>query len=343
MSDSSRRPRIVLYGIGQYGQHLVRLAVDQDWPIVAAYNRSGDKVGKDIGGLAGLDEDYGVVVEDCDTADYRGLRADVAVVTLATNRIRANLDAYRRLLSAGLNVICHSGDAYFPQRADPDAAREIDRLARANGVTFLGTGVWDLSRVWSALLIAGACARIKGLFNRSLTDLSSFGPEIMRGLGAGMSVDEFESEVAAKTTQSGNSYRVAPELVIHGLGLRLDHLEEHIEPVVLESPYTCEPLGRTLPAGSCAGMRSVVTALTKEGITITAHVENRLLHDGEFEHTMWTVAGWPVSPTITIERDNSSLMSAVTLLNRLPDVIDAAPGICLLTDLGPMRHLAASY
>ena len=73
--NANRKPRLVLYGIGQYGQMMVRFADKKGWPIVAAYNRAGAKVGQDIGRLAGLGRDYGVVVQDCDKADYKNLDA----------------------------------------------------------------------------------------------------------------------------------------------------------------------------------------------------------------------------------------------------------------------------
>ena len=47
--NANRKPRLVLYGIGQYGQMMVRFADKKGWPIVAAYNRAGAKVGQDIG------------------------------------------------------------------------------------------------------------------------------------------------------------------------------------------------------------------------------------------------------------------------------------------------------
>ena len=36
---------------------IVRFAADKGWPIVAAFNRAGAKVGRDIGRLAGLGRD----------------------------------------------------------------------------------------------------------------------------------------------------------------------------------------------------------------------------------------------------------------------------------------------
>ena len=40
--NAGRKPRIVIYGPGLYGQHLVRFALQKGWEIVAAFNRAGD-------------------------------------------------------------------------------------------------------------------------------------------------------------------------------------------------------------------------------------------------------------------------------------------------------------
>jgi 2,4-diaminopentanoate dehydrogenase len=70
VSTSTSRPRIVIYGVGQYGGFITRFAVQKGWPIVAAYNRAGPKIGQDLGRVAGLDRDIGVMVQDCEHGDY---------------------------------------------------------------------------------------------------------------------------------------------------------------------------------------------------------------------------------------------------------------------------------
>src|SRR5262245_25043507 len=141
----THKPRIAIYGVGQYGQAVARLAVEKNWPVVAAYNRAGSKVGQDLGRLAGLGRDLGVVVQDCDTADFSSLQADIGIVTM-TNSLRRNLPAYERLMNAGANVLCHGGQSYFPWTIDREMAEKIDALAKRNGVTFTGSGIWDMSR-----------------------------------------------------------------------------------------------------------------------------------------------------------------------------------------------------
>ena len=56
-----RKPRGMIYGVGFYGMEAVRILAKQGWPIVAAVNRAGPKIGQDLGRLAGLNEDLGVI------------------------------------------------------------------------------------------------------------------------------------------------------------------------------------------------------------------------------------------------------------------------------------------
>jgi hypothetical protein len=57
-----RKPRVMIYGVGFYGMEAVRILAKKGWPIVAAVNRTGPKIGQDLGRLAGLNEDLGVIV-----------------------------------------------------------------------------------------------------------------------------------------------------------------------------------------------------------------------------------------------------------------------------------------
>ena len=130
----------MIYGTGQFGCMAARFALDKGWPIVAAYNRAGDKIGKDLGEVMGLGRSIGVVVQDCDTADFSKLEADVAL-NFTTNLLKQNLPAYERLLGAGINVLCHGSEAYHPLSSDAETAAWIDALAKANGLARNSVGL----------------------------------------------------------------------------------------------------------------------------------------------------------------------------------------------------------
>ena len=334
-AQGSHRPRVMVYGVGYYGMAAVRILASKGWPIVAAVNRAGPKVGQDLGRLAGLDRDLGVVVQDCETADYAALGADVALV-VQTERLALNLAAYRRLLGAGINVICHGSESYYPQGADPALAENIDALAKRNGVTFTGTGIWDFSRIWSGILIAGPCTELRSLAHRSLTDAELANERMMRAYGVDMTQAEFKERVTDVPGQLGELYKGIPAHVMHALGFTITNVTERRDPVLSDRPVWCRTLNRLLDPGTSLGLRIVASVETAEGPTATAHIELRILNEGEAEHMMWTVDGRPPSK-IRVDRADGVHTSAACMVNRIPDVFAAPPGVKLISQLGPLR------
>lgn len=336
VNDSTRfKPRIMIYGVGYYAAEAVRILVGKGWPIVAAVNRAGPKIGKDLGRLAGLEKDLGVIVQDCDTVDYATLGADIALV-VQTERLSLNFAAYRRLLGAGINVICHGSESYFPHVADRDLADQIDTLARQTGVTFTGTGIWDFSRIWAGILIAGPCTELRSLTHRSLTNAEVANERMMRAYGVDMTQAEFAERVTNAPGQLGELYKGIPAHVMHGLGFTITNVTERREPVLSDHPVWCRTLNRFLDPGTSLGMRIMASVETAEGPTANAFIELRLLAEGESENMTWEVDGRPPSK-IRVDRADGVHTSAACMVNRIPDVISAPPGIRLISQLGPLR------
>jgi 2,4-diaminopentanoate dehydrogenase len=328
------RPRVMIYGVGYYGMEAVRILAKKGWPIVAAVNRAGPKIGQDLGRLAGLKEDLGVVVQDCETADFATLDADIALV-VQMERLSLNFAAYQRLLGAGINVICHGSESYFPQGADPELAGEIDVLAKRSGVTFTGTGIWDFSRIWSGILIAGPCTELRSLFHHSLTNAELANERMMRAYGVDMMQSEFAEKVAKVPGQLGELYKGIPHHVMHALGFTITNVIEQREPVFSDRPVWCRILNRFLEPGTSLGLRIIASVETAEGPTASAHIELRILAEGESENMTWAVDGRPPSK-IRIDRADGVHTSAACMVNRIPDVIAAPSGIRLISQLGPM-------
>ena len=332
MSTTQAKPRIGLYGIGQYGQQAVCIAADYGWPIVAAWNRTGDKVGQDLGRVADLGRDLGVLIEDCENADFASVNADVAIVAV-TDRLASNLPIYAKLLGAGINVICHGAEAYFPFGADTGLAAQIDELAKANGVSFTGTGIWDHSRIWSGILAAGPATRIESFFHKSITDAEAANIALMRVCGVGMTQDEFAQHMGGQLGPIGGLYKLIPHHVLHALGYDVTEVKERREPVLSATPTYCRLLDETLEPGRVIGTRIVATVKTREGVTAGTHIELRILPEGECEHMVWEIGGIPATK-VRVDRTHAVHTSAACLINRVPDVMAAAPGICLISELG---------
>ena len=76
MSKFLNAPKgIVLFGMGTVGQAIARLLAERQWRVVAAVNRQGQKVGRDLGELAGAPALAGISVADSDGCDFAAFEA----------------------------------------------------------------------------------------------------------------------------------------------------------------------------------------------------------------------------------------------------------------------------
>ena len=337
----ANKPRVVIYGCGQYGGFITRFAVQKGWTVVAAFNRAGSKIGQDLGRVAGLDRDLGVIIQDCDKADYSTLKgkADIGIVTM-TNLLSVNFPAYERLMNAGLNVGCHGSESYYPHGCDPEVAAKIDALARKNSVTFTGSGIWDMSRIWSGILLVGPCTEIKSLSHSSITDVNGQAANKAQAqqIGVGMTVEQYNASGLLQS-RLPFSYRTIPEHVLAAVGYTITKATARVEPVLFDAPVKSELMETTYPPGICLGTRIIADIETREGVTAHARIELRVFKPGEVEHMFWSVDGMPHT-RVRVERDDSAHATASNLFNRIPQIIAAQPGIVLVSQMGPLRHTA---
>jgi 2,4-diaminopentanoate dehydrogenase len=142
-----RRIRAVVYGVGAMNSIATRMMRDKGVDIVGALARSPGKVGHDLGEVAGLGVRIGVVVENDPDRVLSSRQADIAVIAVASYMSDMH-EHLGRCAEHGVNAVTISEEALYPWNTSPMAAAELDRLARANGVTLTGTGHQDV--YWSS-------------------------------------------------------------------------------------------------------------------------------------------------------------------------------------------------
>ena len=96
-------------------------------------------------------------------------------------------------------------------------------------------------------------------------------------------------------------------------------------------------LGMTVKAGVATGMSAVVTTETAEGITIESECIGKVYSKDDFDKNEWTVEGEP-STTLIINRPNTVELTCATVVNRLPDLIKAAPGFVTTDKMGELLY-----
>ena len=88
--------------------------------------------------------------------------------------------------------------------------------------------------------------------------------------------------------------------------------------------------------GIATGMSAVVTTETEEGITLETKCVGKVYAPTEFDKNEWTIEGEP-NTTLVINRPATVELTCATIVNRIPDVINAEPGYVTTEKLGDLQ------
>ena len=139
----TQKIRVISCGIGALGTEIVQVLHGKplsDIEIVAAADPSQAVAGNDLGRVAGLGVDLGVVVSDNPEQVLRTVAADI-VLYAAEAYFAEMYKTVRVAVESGKNVISSGDEACYPWAKSPELADDLDRLAKEKRVTFVGTGV----------------------------------------------------------------------------------------------------------------------------------------------------------------------------------------------------------
>ncbi len=328
--------RVVLWGFGAMGGGIARVLLQKKGVAVRAVcDLHPERADKSMYALLGMERGERpevIVTDDVEKALYPGC-ADVCIV--ATDSFTKNaFPKLRRAIECGLNVICTAEEMSFPAAKEPALTRELDRLAKAHGVTVLGTGINPgLMMDLLAICLSGCMTETTKVTCRRVNSLSPFGPAVMEEQGVGLSEARFRQGVKDGTLAGHVGFAESVAMIDKALGLGLDGFAQQMEPILTEvdrkSAYGFAP------AGGVAGV-SMTGQGTRQGAVVV-----EMLHPQQIEPQLGgvetgdyiTLSGTPpVNMAIRPEVDGG-VGTIAMCVNMIPHVINARPGLKTMIDL----------
>jgi 4-hydroxy-tetrahydrodipicolinate reductase len=330
-----RRIKAVVYGVGSMGSVAARMMLEKGVDIVGALARSPEKVGRDLGEVAGLGFETGVTVEDDPDRVLSTRQVDIAVIAVASY-MSDMYEHLRRCAEHGVNAVTISEEALYPWNSSPMATAELDRLARRHGVTLTGTGHQDVYWVNLVSMVLATAHRIESVTGRASWNVDDFGPEVAKDQRVDTSVEDFDRWLA-EADRPPSFGRNTLGALVEDLGLSVAAQESTTRPEVANQAVPSKSLGITVDTGRVIGFTDVDTVRSNEGITLTFEMTGRLYLEGEADINDWTVTGEPelrlLNPAVP-----TGVTTCTQLVNRIPDVINAPPGFITIEKLPPLRY-----
>ena len=345
-----RKVRVVQYGTGKMSVYTMRYVYEKGAEIVGAFDVNPNVIGKDIGEVMGT-EHKGVVVQDAKDARrvLEELKPDICIVT--TMSLIADVEEPLMLCAElGINAITTCEEAFFPGNSNPILTHRLDEMARKNNCTITGSGYQDI--YWGQLIssIAGSTHKITKIKGSSSYNVEDYGIALAKAHGAGLSLEDFDKEVASVDRMSDearqkliNDGEYLPSYMwnVNGwlcekLGLTVKSQTQRCVPQTYSEDLFSSTLNMTIKAGDATGMSAVVTTETEEGITIESECIGKVYSKDDYDKNEWSVLGEP-DTTIVVARPATVELTCASIVNRIPDVINAKPGYVPTEQIGELN------
>ena len=350
--------RIIQWSTGNAGRWALRSAIQsRDLDVVGVWVHSPQKVGVDAGILAGLDP-IGVEATD-NIDDLLALDAD-AVCYTASGDLRPTeaLADICRILESGKNVVATSIVALtHVTPMNETMAAELDAACTKGATSVLFSGIdpgFAIDLMPAALLSAAHLVdtvRVREVLNYATYDQAEILFDIM-GFGKPLDAEVLLFFPGALSFGWGGVVHTLAD----ALGLELDEVREVTERLAMD--HDIDVASGRIEAGTMAALRFEVQGIVGgEPRVIVEHVTR--LHDdaapdwpaqmGEGQYETIIQGELNMRATLQLDarggdhNDGGLLATAMKVLNAIPTVCAAEPGLVSVLDL-PVRtgmHLAA--
>jgi 2,4-diaminopentanoate dehydrogenase len=318
-----KKIRVVQFGVGPIGASIARLMRQKaTLEIVGAIDKDPAKAGRDLGEVAGApDAPWGVTIS---SESKSVLKKPVDVVVHSTSSYLSSVtDQLTECLAAGCCIVSTCEELAYPWKKHPELSKQLDSVAKEEGVALLGTGVnpgFVMDKL--VLTLSAVSQRVDWASAVRVVDASKRRLPLQKKIGAGMTLEEFRAQVAAGVIK----HHGLPEsiaMVADGLGFALDDISETINPIVAEEEVTTEFL--VVARGQVAGVHQIArgTAAGKEKI----FMELKMYVGAKQPSDTIELKGEPNLSLAIPGGTHGDIATAAVVVNAIPAVLAAPAGL----------------
>jgi 4-hydroxy-tetrahydrodipicolinate reductase len=313
--------------------------------VVGVCDLHEDRVGKsmyDILEVERGDRPDVIINPEIEKVAYKG-SCDVCLIATDSFTKKA-FNKIKYVLEQGINVISTAEEMAYPQAQEPELAKELDKIAKDNGATVLGTGI-NPGLIMDLLLITltGCMTDVDYAVAKRVNSLSPFGPKVMEEQGVGITEEEFKKGVEDGTLSGHVGFKESVYMIADALGWKVNRFEQQMKPILTnidrKSPYGFAK------AGNVAGVN-----MTGQGY-IDDKLKIDMVHPQQIEPEMEgtqtgdyiKIKGTPeVNMAINPEVDGG-LGTIAMCVNMIPLIINADAGLKTMIDLPVPRAIMGDF
>ncbi|MEW6262689.1 MAG: dihydrodipicolinate reductase [Thermodesulfobacteriota bacterium] len=320
---------VVIAGLGPVGRLCAKFALRRpDLNMAAAVDINPEYSGRDLGEVLEVGR-LGVTIEA--RLEQALARAEKGVVILCTGSyLESVAPQIMTCLQAGWRVVSTCEQLAYPFKSAPQASAQIDEAARKAGLAVLGTGV-NPGFTMDALpaLLTSVTSRVDSILVERFQDASLRRLPFQQKIGAGLTLAEFEDQVAEGRIRHVG-FAESAELLAAALGVELEKIEERVWPVMAARELRSQFM--EIKPGLVCGVNQVCQGFSRGRAVITLNLQAYFGHPDPKDRVF--IQGEPsIESLIKGGVAGDSATCAITI-NAVPRLFQARPGLRTMLDVG---------
>tara|TARA_R100000027_G_scaffold58155_1_gene48003 strand:+ start:20162 stop:21214 length:1053 start_codon:yes stop_codon:yes gene_type:complete len=336
--NETKRIKIAQFGLGPIGISSLQLLARKSWvEVVGGIDIRPELIGKPLSEVLGDSDSFGSAKVYGSFEELLENTEVDAIIHTAGSRAEQSFAQMRPMVEHGIAVVSSCEELLYPALRAPETTREIDELCKRTGARILGTGV-NPGYVLDVLPIclSGVCAAVKGVYGERVVDAATRRQPLQKKVGSGMEPEEFKA-LAAQGKAGHAGFQESLALIANALGWKIGTIEETIQPVIADHDIETEYF--SVKTGQTAGLHQIVKAETAEGFSI--HLDLKMYLDAKNPHDSIQLESSPPMNATVSGGVAGDLATVAALVNAIPSLLKAQPGVRLMTDL-PVPHCSES-
>lgn len=344
--------KIVICGFGKMSKIIIKYLSELNANIIDVFDHN-KKVGLNVGEECNIDN-YNISVKNINDLELilKEKKPDVCIV--ATKSLLK--DVYEILYlcaSNGVNVLTTCEESFYPQNSSPKLYEKLDKIAKINNCTISGTGYQDVAWGYLITTIAGSLSNIGRITGQSSYNVEEYGKALAEAHGVGLTQDEFNNKLGKQLSEEELQYTIKNGEFIPSyrwntngwlaskMGLVVEKQSQYNKPIISNEAFYSSELSMYIKKSDIIGMSSVVNTKTKEGIEIEFECIGKIYKSNEVDN--YKIKIYDVNDneiiSITIPEPKTAERTCATIVNRIPDIIEAPSGFITTDKLNAPKYL----
>jgi 4-hydroxy-tetrahydrodipicolinate reductase len=341
--------KVIIWGLGAMGSGIAEMLLKKKGVDIAGVAGRPGKVGKSMYDFLSVKRDGRPDVIIGAPEDVIKEKSADVVILCTDSFTRKAFDRIKFILEKKINIVTSAEEMAYPAAKEPELAKQIDAIAKANGVSVLGTGINPgLIMDLLVVIMTGCCEEVEHITSRRVNSLSPFGPVVMEEQGIGLTPEVFRDGVKTGKLSGHVGFHESISMIADAIGWKVDKITQSMEPIVTDvdrkSPYGFAAKGNV--AGCAMKGQGLVNGTIKIEMDHPQQIEPEQVGVKTGDYVI--IKGTPNINMVNSPEVPGGIGTIAMCVNMIPHIINARPGLQTMIDLpvprvimGDMRDMVS--